>query len=347
MTRAIPVLTILSLLQAGVLFVSAGRVTIAVGGVLALLTCNVAIARRLEWRRAMVMGLIAACIVANVLVHVGVDATPIRHRLLQVAILASYGWIALAAVLNGVARVSPRRALFAAAAPALLLVLLEGTIERVAPWSLGANVTWIGGPEHPASGELHLPNSVARTVYPDNPRGYFDEGDESLWRLETHDAGSVAVLDAIGGRPGAVRVNITSAKIPTPWFIQVAEPGLSVVGGERYELSFLARADSSRRVAFGLSMAHEPWENLGFHREVALGTEWQEFTDTVVPNASDTNARVVLSSGRRFVAFGTGSITASTSGLRSRCQASLNLERTRGELSVQLTRMPRTRPRDS
>jgi hypothetical protein len=144
---------------------------------------------------------------------------------------------------------------------------------------------------------MHQANSLARTVYPDNPRGYFDDGDESPWQLETHDAGSIAALAAVDGRPRAIRVDISSARIRTPWFIQVTAPGLSLVEGEQYELRFLARADSPRPIAFGVSMAHEPWKGLGFHKEVTIGTNWQEFTETVLPDASDANARVYFQVG--------------------------------------------------
>jgi hypothetical protein len=114
----------------------------------------------------------------------------------------------------------------------------------------------------------------------------------SSWLLQMHHPGSFATLEQSADRPDAVRVRIERAEVPTPWHVQLNEAGVSVHAGASYVLSFRARADASRRASYGVSMAHPPWDGLGFYRDVEIGPEWRNFSDTFVPTTTDSNARI-------------------------------------------------------
>lgn len=146
--------------------------------------------------------------------------------------------------------------------------------------------------EHPTIGPIPVPNSVTETVYPDNPRGYFwSRG--SAWRLLRQPSND-AELNASGQQ---VAVRIDRAGEPTPWHIQLALEGLEVEEGGEYVLSFRARATGARGLAFGVSMAHAPWEGLGLYQTMPIGTEWMPVTRSFTARLSDAAARVTFDLG--------------------------------------------------
>jgi len=160
-------------------------------------------------------------------------------------------------------------------------------------------VQWLGGTVlHPVLGAYYQPNSSARTVYPDNPRHYFDEPDsyERRWLLDIHDPGSEAKLTFMQGSPRTLTVEVTRAGKPELWHVQLREPGLALQK-TTYELAFRARANATRTIVAGISQGHGPWKNLGLFRQVDLGPEWKEFKQTFVPSSSDQNAQIHLDVG--------------------------------------------------
>ena len=147
---------------------------------------------------------------------------------------------------------------------------------------------------HPVLGEYYAPNTVARTIYPSNPRGYFKETapGELDWEVLTNDAGSRARLTQTVAAEPAQRVEIDEARVPTVWNVQLARLGLRVRKGERYEVRFSVRADRPRAISFGVSQAHPPWEGLGFYRSMSVGTEWQTFSEVFTASGTDDRARL-------------------------------------------------------
>ncbi len=62
-----------------------------------------------------------------------------------------------------------------------------------------------------------------------------------------------------------------------------------------YTLTFEMRADKAQKVSINGKQAHEPWEDLGFHTDVNLGSEWKPFRYTFVLSRDDENARIGFS----------------------------------------------------
>ena len=113
----------------------------------------------------------------------------------------------------------------------------------------------------------------------------------NAWLLRVAEENQAAlVLD--GDDPESARVMISKAGTDTSWDIQLNRPHLSVTAQQRYRLTFRARADQPRAMAFGVAMAHAPWRNLGLYRQIDLAAEWQDIEEEFVAAADESNARV-------------------------------------------------------
>jgi lysophospholipase L1-like esterase len=152
---------------------------------------------------------------------------------------------------------------------------------------------------HAVLGDAYAPHSVARTLYPSNPRGYFRLADpaESAWTLSTGHAGSRARLTFPPSAPGVVRVEIEQAEVRTGWHIQLSHQGVEVREQERYRVTFRARADSPRRLGYGISQAHSPWAGLGWYDEITVGPEWATIQAEFAAGQSESDARAIFDLG--------------------------------------------------
>jgi len=117
-------------------------------------------------------------------------------------------------------------------------------------------------------------------------------GDASTphWSLELH-AGTKGSAKALAGETGAVRVAIEQVD-GTDWHVQFKHRHLPIRKGQYYTLLFRARADAARRVGISCGMAHEPWQNLGMSRSVALTTRWRPFRIGFVATKGDPDGRI-------------------------------------------------------
>jgi len=123
------------------------------------------------------LSILAGLIVANFAAHVAAMAQPLPYRIAHVAIFAMYGAVALAGLAANVLKVRFAPAFGVASMLALAFVAAETLIEQLAPPAvLGrARMRWDGGPlADPVFGDIYPPYALMQTVYPDNPRGYFD-----------------------------------------------------------------------------------------------------------------------------------------------------------------------------
>ena len=246
------------------------------------------------WRRRS-LWLAAGLAALNLLVDAA-NADPLRPLVMfRTTILVGYLCLGAVALIAVARRDGLLNALLTGLTSILLLVAGNMAIGRMPYEGRTGRVTWYKGTvPHPTLGHYYLPNSVARTLYPDNPRNYFEPLEDARrhWRLELHDRGSWAALELPAGRPGELDVRISRAEQPVVWHIQLNNTGLAVDSAESYRLSFRARADAPRTAVASLSMAHPPWKGLGLGREVRLDTAWARFDTVFHPTASDKNARV-------------------------------------------------------
>ena len=239
------------------------------------------------------LGVITALGAANFAAYIGQASPPFPCRLAHVTVIAGYAAVALAVSVRVIFRAPWVLASIFAAASAVAVVGGEAALGWLRQLSPDAEVIWVGGSRPDAVlGEMNPPYSKVKTLHPVNPRGYFEPHVPLLWQLDVHDAGSEAVLEVQSESAPRLRVAIRRADDPTAYNIQLRKPGLEVGAGEAYSLRFRARADAPRRISLGLSMAHAPWEGLGFFREVEIGTGWQEFQFPVEPTRGDANAQL-------------------------------------------------------
>ena len=242
--------------------------------------------------------LVAGLILVNFGIHLAGIGPPFPGRLAHVSILAMYAALGAATLTATVLeRIGLRRrlspALVVCLSMALALIASEALASRYGSIPVAGEVRWIGRPQpHPILGEVNPPYGVFRTVYPDNPRGFFDQSGPSRWTVDVQDPGSEALLDVSPDRPGLLRVQIVRADVPTPSNIRLNGPEIGVKAGATYELSFRARAEGDRRIAYGLTTAGPPPKTSGSSGDAAIGMDWREFSETYVPAADDSKARL-------------------------------------------------------
>lgn len=96
------------------------------------------------------------------------------------------------------------------------------------------------------------------------------------------------------GSTNVARINITTAD-PTTWHVQMNQGGLAVTAGSPYTIGFWAKASAARTITVDLGQNHAPYGGLGFSANLNLTTSWQHFDFTIVPSATDANARLNFS----------------------------------------------------
>ncbi len=126
----------------------------------------------------------------------------------------------------------------------------------------------------------------------------------SSWNVEQHQAAKVSASVASDG-PGlipALRLQVTNTSA-VDWHIQLNQGGLDVSAGTVYTLRFRAKSQTPATIQVGVGQAHDPWQGLGFSRDVPLTSGWQQFEYVFVLTGSDTNAR--LNFGRMCASLNT------------------------------------------
>lgn len=125
------------------------------------------------------------------------------------------------------------------------------------------------------------------------------------WNAEQHYSARAEfsrTYDFTNGAPSA-RVWVTNADVQG-WYIQLNYPGLSLSSNQAYTITCWAKSSPATNADLSVMQAHDPWANLGFSQGLNLTTNWQLFTNTFQPSATDANARVNLGSmGNKLATF--------------------------------------------
>ncbi len=116
------------------------------------------------------------------------------------------------------------------------------------------------------------------------------------WQLRVVE-GNAARLAFPLDEPDRLRIAIDKGDAGNAYDVQLNEAPLRVKAGDQYAITFLARADSDRNLSFGLAKAHQPWSNLGLHRQVSLTVLWQSFEETFAVTEDDDRARLYFDLG--------------------------------------------------
>jgi hypothetical protein len=61
---------------------------------------------------------------------------------------------------------------------------------------------------------------------------------------------------------------------------------------QAYAVRFRARADEPRDFSVGFARAHDPWTGLGLYQKRVVTSEWGEFEELFLCQATDDNARI-------------------------------------------------------
>lgn len=109
--------------------------------------------------------------------------------------------------------------------------------------------------------------------------GEFTAGSKG-WYNEQH-GGARSTLTTGGDLPAGVKgkvLKITLERLgEESWHLQLSHAGLDLRDGEVYTLRFHARADRSRKISVGASIAADDYHNIGLQEEVNLARSWQPF----------------------------------------------------------------------
>jgi hypothetical protein len=262
--------------------------------VLAVSTVGAGLAFVIGRRQALgpIVLVLGAVLLALLAWHVSHGPTPVPMRSLYLAAVLAWAAILLAAALKLLRVTDESRALLLAFSIAVPLLIADAFVPLPPP---PQQTKWqVNSLEDPQVGFRYAPNSVGRNFYPTNPRRYFERTDPTMetWQLETHE-GSEATLEHAKTEDGQVmRITIPKLVGTQAWHVKLQQKPFQITEGNRYVVSFYAKAGAARRVGCAMGNNHEPWKALGAYHEYEVGTEWNRFECPFVASSSDTNARL-------------------------------------------------------
>ena len=251
----------------------------------------------------------------------GFDSHP-RHvsfRPVQVAIVGLYGATMLSALLTEYRLIRP---LFAVILPFVacgwLLVTeamagavvgpLDPTIPPRDEWTgllpgmtdLSSGPLWSGRAVADSGlGMRFRPHSTLRTLYPDNPRGYFQQPDfrSDIWEI-VFAPGSAATVSFPSDSPKLVRVNITKGpRDSATWHILLNQPHFHLQARRSYLLEFRARSRAPRTAWVSVAQADSPYVAIGLQDSIQLSPEWAGYRMPFAARTTEQNARIYFSLG--------------------------------------------------
>ena len=121
--------------------------------------------------------------------------------------------------------------------------------------------------------------------------GDFSKG-ISGWSVEVHN-GARASYKIINTPEGFHALMIRVERLGSEkWHVQFNYPGIRVIEGRSYLVSFKAKADRETVIFISLRQAHEPWRALSTPIEVMITPEWQDYRIVLLATGSDENARL-------------------------------------------------------
>ncbi|HVU09253.1 MAG TPA: carbohydrate binding domain-containing protein, partial [Verrucomicrobiae bacterium] len=113
------------------------------------------------------------------------------------------------------------------------------------------------------------------------------------WGTEQH-GNAIATFsvthDFTNGQPSAKVVVSTADTVS--WYVQLNRAGMSLSSNQIYTVSFWAKSSPATNASAGVQQAHDSYSLLGYYQGLNLTTNWQFFSNTFQPSASDTNARI-------------------------------------------------------
>ncbi|MFO0947377.1 MAG: carbohydrate binding domain-containing protein [Planctomycetota bacterium] len=111
--------------------------------------------------------------------------------------------------------------------------------------------------------------------------------------------GNLAKVVSSPLQPGVARVEIQESPSQDPGTLALVARFSDVKAGERYAISFHARADEPRKISFVVQLDQKPWNIVGenAYRSIALSKKWREFYFEFVSEITTPKARVSFQLG--------------------------------------------------
>jgi len=78
----------------------------------------------------------------------------------------------------------------------------------------------------------------------------------------------------------------------TDWHIELAQYNRSLVLNTPYDLTFWARASAPRTIGLSSQKGGPDWRNYGLDQQLAISTEWRQYTVSFTANATVSDARL-------------------------------------------------------
>ena len=227
---------------------------------------------------------------------------PSSLRLLQVGIITVYSATFVGYVLARMKILKPLDAFLLASLFSVVIFSLEAALEGEGQTK---NIFSIADLEqsstheaHPELGYYFKPNTMGKSYYPRNPRGYFKENIfANEWDLYVH-KGNDATLSFSTEQSPSIRIDIPKAETNKTWHIQLNQKGFSFKAGLPYVVRFQGRAEQQRPMVVAITQDYKPWGSVGgFYRTIELTPEWQPFQFDFVTKRSEGRARFTLEFG--------------------------------------------------
>ena len=98
-----------------------------------------------------------------------------------------------------------------------------------------------------------------------------------------------------GGGPAA-EIKVTSDGVD--WHVQLMQGRHAILHGQRYEISFWARARKPGKINLSMMKGAPPWQNFGLSKEFSLDTTWRQYRASFMANTTDEReARITFNLG--------------------------------------------------
>lgn len=166
------------------------------------------------------------------------------------------------------------------------------SIQSEVDWSQAVpdQLLWAGPTGQPTPGIEwgHVPGSVLKNYYPDNPRGYFDEEDVygridlRMAELRTSPGAQVIVARPTTDH-GSLRVEPHGTPDVSRESIQIEFNQIPFLAGVRYRIIFWARSDEPRSMVCRAIDLKDEANDLGLAKSVAVTPQWAEHVLEIVP----------------------------------------------------------------
>jgi hypothetical protein len=218
-------------------------------------------------------------------------------HLLTVGVVLSHAAILASAFLGETRLIRRRKAILLSFAIAAGVMVSETALHLNSPTEAGVSLPppkWIGNTlPHPTLGEVYRPYSTLKTIYPENPRGYFTEEVQGakFWWIRTGE-NVEANLIFPDSNSEIVKADIKKVGSSAVYDIQLNKSPFVVEANQRYSIDFQARAVAPRSAFVGFSKAHDTWTTLGFYAEFQLTPDWKHFRYEFTAQEQDQNGRI-------------------------------------------------------